>query len=264
MAKTHFRTYIRSIVIVLNAFEYVQVNTNRQTGEQRILDKQQKPNLDVTLNLYAGPKDKPVDLGTQQHVFIDKPQRPFPGNSGLPAMDSILPAEVVSSWLSTLAAVIDEKVPYFVDESPESEAVGPAFYHRINFIRIDLPAGQPDKHCISVMASVYEDPEFLRQLKTSQVNLRFCTDEFVERLFAEVAQGQQPTAANLAAFRADNNLFSLAEFVGKQGIVSGISTVAAQFYATLKTSVEQYAAIDVPTVMAQFAENVAALFPQAD
>lgn len=250
------------MVIVLNTFEYLQVATNRQTGEQRMFDKQQKPKLDVTLNLYAGPKDKPIDLGTQQHVFLDKPQRPFPGNSGLPAMDAILPAEVVAAWLSTLATVVDEKVPYFVDESPESEASGPAFYHRINLIQIDLPAGQPDKHCISVMASVYEDPEFTRQLKTSQVNLRFCSDEFVEAEFARLAQGKQPTAAEMAIFRADNNLFSLAEFVAQPGIISGIGTVATEFYTTLKASVEQYAAINVATIMEQFAENVAGLFPQ--
>lgn len=264
MAKTHFRTYLRSIAIVLNAFEYVQVATNRQTGEQRMMERQQKPRLDVTLNLYAGPKDKPIDLGVQQHVFIDKPQRAFPGNSGLPAMDSILPAEVVAAWLATLATVVDEKVPYFVDESAESAAMGPAFYHRINLIQIDLPAGQPDKHCISVMASVYEDPEFTRQLKTSQVNLRFCSDEFVEAEFTKLAQGKQPTAAEMAIFRAENNLFSLAEFVAQPGIIPGIGLVATEFYTTLKTCVEQYAAIDVPTVMAQFAENVAAMFPQPD
>lgn len=263
MAKTHFRTYLSSIAIVLNSFEFVQVATNRQTGEQRLMERQQKPRLDVTLNLFAGPEDKPADLGTQQHIFLDKPQRAAPGNKGLPAMDAILPASVVESWLSTLAEVIDEKVPHFVDESKESEAIGPAFYHRINLIRIDLPAGQPDQHCVSVMASVYEDPEFTRQLKTSQVNLRFCTDEYAEKLYSQASQGQQPTAADLAIFRADNNLFSLTEFVSQPGIIEGIGVVAAQFYGALKANVDQYSAIDVQTIMTRFQQAVQSMFPTA-
>jgi hypothetical protein len=263
MAKTHFRTYLSSIAIVLNSFEFVQVATNRQTGEQRMLDRSQKPRLDVTLNLFAGPEEKPIDLGTQQHIFLDKPQRAAPGNKGLPAMDAILPGSVVESWLATLDSVVDEKVPYFVDDSEESAAIGAEFHHRINLIRIDLPFGRPEQHCVSVMASVYEDKEFTRQLKTSQVNIRFCTDEFVEAEFARLSQGQQPTAADLAIFRADNNLFSLTEFVAQPGIFDGIGIVAGQFYGALKSNVDQYSAIDVQKIMTRFQSHVATMFPVA-
>lgn len=261
MAKTHFRTYITSMAIVLNSFEYLVLAQNPRTGQSRQMDKNQKPCLDVTLNLYTGPEDKPIDLGTQQHVFLDKPQRAMPGNKGVPAMDAILPSSVVEDWLTTLGEVIDEKVPYFVDDSSESAAMGPEFHHRISLIQIELPFNQPEKHCVSVMASVYEDEDFTRQLKSSQINIRFCTDECVERLYAEASQGQQPTAADLAIFRADNNLFSLTEFVANDGIIDGIGTVASQFYSALKANVDQYASIDVQQIMARFQANVAAMFP---
>lgn len=260
MSKTHFRTYLTSMVIVLNSFEYLFMAENPQTGQLRQLDQNQKPCLDVTLNLYAGPEDKPVNLGTQQHVFLDKPQRPVPGNKGLPDMSQILPGSVVEQWLSTLGTVVDEKVPYFFDDSAESAKLGPSFYHRINLIQIDLPYQQPDKHCVWVMASVYEDREFTRQLKSSQINIRFCTDEYVERLWNQ-SVGQRPTAADLARFRADNNLFSLSEFVKQPGIVEGIGIVAGQFYTALKQYVDQYEKIDVPTIMTRFQRNVETMFP---
>ncbi len=249
--------------IVLNAFEYVQVATNRMTGEQRTQEKQQKPKLDVVLELFAGPEDKPVNLGTQQYVFIDKAQRPTPGNKGLPEMNQVLPESVVSDWLDVLAEVIDEKVPYFVDDSVESREIGGEFHHRINSISISLPADKPELHVIEAMASVYMDEAFTQQLTTSQVNIRFASDEYVERMYRQLSQGLEPTAAELARFRADNNIFSLAEFVSKPGVVAGVVTVGQQFYTTLKTNVNQYANIDVAKVMARFLETVQKLFPVA-
>ena len=79
----------------------------------------------------------------------------------------------------------------------------------------------------------------------------------------QVSQRQQSTAADLAIFRSDNNLFSLAEFMSQPGILEGFGVVATQFYSALKTNVDQYAAIDVATVMKKFTENVAEMFPQA-
>lgn len=262
MSKTHFRTYLSRFFVNLNAFEYIGA-TEDQRGNRRPALGRQSPSLQAELTLFIGDEENPREAGDQPYVFTAKNTTATESHRGLPPMSEVLPAEVLDAWLSQLGMIIDEKLPFYSDESDEAQTGGPEGFIRVNRIEVNLPWNRPDQHSIAVISGLYEDKDFNRQVISSSIVVTFVTPEFAERVFRESHQ-REPSSAELATFMAANDMFDLGGFIGIPAVQQGVATMVNRMYTTLKTRVYQYAGINVETIMTRFAETIGDMYPAAE
>lgn len=260
MANTFFRTYLTAFAININAFEFVGIQEDRRTGQSFNAIGKQTPSFNADLTLFIGPENAPRDAGMQSYSFTAKPTQPTKSHSGLPVMGEVIPSNVIDAWLARLDQVIDEQLPFYSDDSPESKAAGPSGSIRVNRIEVRMPYNKPDQHCVTVFCGLYEDPDFQTQIVKSSIVLMFVTPEFAERVFKDNIQ-REPTAAELAEFMTANDMFDLAGFIGTPEIQVGVGSMVTQLYTTLKTRVFQYSQIDVPTIMQRFGRHLQEMYP---
>ena len=259
MSKTHFRTYLSRFNVNLNSFEFIGT-TEDQRGNRRPALGKQSPSLQAALTLFIGDEAHPRDVGSQDYVFTSKTTTQTDSHKGLPPMSEVLPAEVLEAWLGELGEIIDQKLPFYSDESDEARTGGPVGFIRVNRIEVNLPWGKPDQHSITVILGLYEDKEFARQVVNSSIVVTFVTPEFAERVFKEATQ-REPSSAELATFMSSNDMFDLGGFIGTPSVQSGVAIMVSQLYTTLKDRVYQYAGINVETIMGRFAETISDMYP---
>ncbi len=262
MSKTHFRTYLSRFNVNLNSFEFIGTTEDKRGNQRPALGKQ-SPVLQAGLTLFIGDEANPRDVGSQDYLFTSKNTTPTDSHKGLPPMSELLPTEVLDAWLGELAAIIDEKLPFYSDESDDAKTGGPEGFIRVNRIEVNLPWNRPDQHSITVISGLYEDKDFNRQVVNSSIVVTFVTPEFAERVFREAMQ-REPSSAELATFMANNDMFDLGGFIGTPAVQNGVAVMVSRMYSTLKTRVYQYAGINVETIMERFAETIGGMYPTID
>lgn len=241
---TFAKPYLSGIKFNLHEFVAKQQGYNQQGAPITAYGKQ-RPSLSVDIDLYLGDKN----VGKQTYTFAEKSQPANASHDGLPAYGTVLANSIVEIWEQEFGKVIDTNMPAFTDDSQDAKAAGPAIYPRINRIEASLPFSKPAERYVAAVIGVYEDRDFTRQVIDADFVIVFCQDEMI------VSQsGQQELSdETIAQVRALNDRYSLKDFIATPAVKQSIGAMAASVFTVLKTTVHQWAEIDVATIMANFA-----------
>lgn len=243
MSKTFAKPYISSFGVTLYDFKLKQPTRMNEVGLM-------PARVNVGLTLYLGEKN----IGTQQYVFHSNETPPTNSHKGLPNYKAIVDptGAAATAWLKAIDSILDSKLPEFSDESIDSQKSGPALYLRVNRIEANMDWDKPAERYIAVFVSAYEDDKFTRQVEDATISVLFAEDAYIVQQARNAGIQGELNAETISAFRAENRIFSMPEFLAKQGVVAGIGTMGASFFTVLTKCVYNWVNADVATIMAQF------------
>lgn len=241
---------VRIVQLVTNLHEHIQQIsiTNPQTQMTQPALGKQTPSLSARMALFM--PDTELLLGHQNYDFGDTPIPPNEDHKELPPFTAIVTPEIAAAVIAAIEGAVDAQVPTF-SMGDEAKATGPRQWTRVNRLVVNLPYKDPANQYIQAFVGIYRDPECKRQDVEAGFVIGFVHDEFLTQRFG--------AEANIATLRKENNLFSLTDFLVDPSVGEAFGATATNLFSTLKACVNNWADISVQTILARFAETMAAI-----
>lgn len=157
------------------------------------------------------------------------------------AADLLLPDASVAA----VSAAVDAAVRTYVKEPTEQQlAKGPVAFMQLNRLHINLPYNDPRGQFVVGSYGAYDDVNMVDQMVDAGMEVLFCTDEYLSNQFGS----NDPEA--LTAIRLRNGIFHLHDFFGGEGVIEVVGQTVGALFAEFKAKCDQWAHIDVDTVVA--------------